>query len=71
MPQRKQIIHYCVKCGKGMEYKKKKMLYIYDIVQKNRGNFMIERAEKRIAINLCEDCCAKLENMILKWSGGK
>lgn len=70
MPERKQTVHYCVKCGKGMAYKEKKMLYIYDVVQKNRGGFKVEKAEKRMAFNLCEDCCAELENVILKWKTG-
>lgn len=69
MPERKQIVHYCVKCGKGMSYREKKMLYIYDVVQKNRGNFKVEKAVKRMAFNLCEDCCEELENVILKWKG--
>lgn len=67
MAERKEIIHFCVKCGKGMKYKEKKMLYLYDIKEINRVDIEIERATKRFAINLCEKCADELENLIKEW----
>ncbi len=33
MPDRKQMIHFCAKCGREMSYKEKKMLFknIFDL----------------------------------------
>ncbi len=67
MPERKKIIHYCAKCGKEMKYEEKKMLYIYDVVPKKRGDFDIVRSEKRMAINLCGKCCNELQKIINDW----
>lgn len=68
MAERKEIIHYCVKCGKGMKYKEKKMLYLYDIEEKLRfGNINTECPTKRFAINLCVKCTDEVEKLIIKW----
>ena len=70
MPERKQTVHYCVKCGKGMAYKEKKMLYIYDVKYRKHFASTDYVPVKRMAFNLCEDCCAELEDVILKWKSG-
>lgn len=70
MAERKEIVHYCVKCGKGMKYKEKKMCYLYDIKTVNKFGIEIEQAKKRFAINLCEKCADELENLIDDWKGG-
>lgn len=68
MAERKEIVHYCVKCGKGMKYKEKKMLYLYDIEEKLKfGNIKTECQKKRFAFNLCEKCADEVERLINSW----
>lgn len=67
MAERKEIVHYCVKCGKRMKYKEKKMLYLYDIKTVNRGGFEMGKTNKRFAFNLCESCADEVERMIMSW----
>lgn len=67
MAERKEVIHYCVKCGKGMKYRKKKILYMYDIKTVNRGGFEMDRTKKWFAINLCERCADEAERLIMSW----
>lgn len=69
MPERKQMVHFCAKCGKEMSYKEKKMIYIYDVIHKKHfasSNFC---PKKRMAINLCADCCYEIEKIICEWKG--
>lgn len=70
MPERKEIVHYCAKCGKGMKYKEKKMIYLYDVKTIDYLGFGKETPKKRMAINLCEKCADELEKLIDKWKGG-
>lgn len=67
MAERKQVVHYCVKCGKGMKYKEKKMCYMYDVISEKFLDFERERTKKRFAINLCEKCADELQKMIEEW----
>lgn len=69
MTERKQVVHYCVKCGKGMKYKEKKMCYLYDIKTVKCGSFETEKTKKRLAINLCDKCADELEKLITEWKG--
>lgn len=72
MAERKEIIHYCVKCGKGMKYKEKKMLYLYDVEEKLKfGNIKAECPTKRFAFNLCENCANEAERLIMSWKNEK
>lgn len=70
MPDRKKIVHYCAMCNKRMNYLDKKMLYTYDIISERRklwhgnGEYDRQRPKKRISLNLCESCLAKVEKMI-------
>ena len=69
MPDRKQMIHFCAKCGREMSYKEKKMLYIYDVVYKKHFASNDYIPKKRMAINLCSDCCSEIEKIICDWKG--
>jgi ssDNA-binding Zn-finger/Zn-ribbon topoisomerase 1 len=68
---RKKIIHECARCGTQMEYRQKRMLYIYDIREypKTRyGNYAIIRPTATLKLNLCPDC-ARLAAAILEREG--
>ena len=69
MPDRKQMIHFCAKCGREMSYKEKKMLYIYGVVYKKHFASNDYIPKKRMAINLCSDCCSEIEKIICDWKG--
>lgn len=67
MAERKQVVHYCVKCGNGMKYKEKKMCYLYDIDKSIYFGIERDVPKKRLAINLCEKCADELEKLITEW----
>ena len=69
MPERKQMVHFCAKCGKEMSYKEKKMIYIYDVIHKKHFASSDFCPKKRMAINLCADCCYEIEKIICEWKG--
>ena len=69
MAERKEVIHYCIKCGKGMRYKEKKMLYMYDIETTSKFGLKREMPTKRFAINLCDKCADELQDLIADWHG--
>jgi len=66
MPERKKIIHYCAKCCREMQYKDKKMLYLYDVIEKKYFASQFY-TKKRLAINLCDKCAEEIEKIINDW----
>ncbi len=68
---RKKIIHECARCGTQMEYRKKRMLYMYDIREFAKTRYRscaIIRPTATLKLNLCPDC-ARLAATILEREG--
>jgi len=59
-PKRKKIVHICARCGVEMEYKGKRMLYLYGIA-KYRGWF---RPVATLKMNLCPECAEDAEAVL-------
>lgn len=66
---RKKIIHECARCGKQMEYREKRMLYLYDVREYRRfADVKGVRPMAALKLNLCQDCAFRAVN-ILKREG--
>lgn len=70
-PDKKVIVHYCAKCGAGMQYVEKSMLYIYDVKEVSKGFAAVKNTRlspaKVMAINLCRNCRNSAINLVQSW----
>lgn len=73
MLERKANVHFCCKCGKGMAYKEKSMIYLFHveeeiktlITRNGRKQYYTKNVPKSDrAYNLCEDCKKKYSVML-------
>ena len=73
MLERKENVHFCCKCGKGMAYEEKSMVYLYKVhkeinqhrtrdgreIQSVKTSPKVKRAH-----NLCDDCAKGFSELL-------
>lgn len=73
MLERRENVHFCCRCGKGMAYEEKSMVYLYK-VQKTVKNLLCRDGRKmqtsktvpkaQRAYNLCDDCAKGFSELL-------
>lgn len=73
MLERKANVHFCCKCGKGMAYEEKSMVYLYKVHKeinqyRARDGRKIESVKcvpkAKCAYNLCDDCAEVFSELL-------
>lgn len=72
MLERKENVHFCCKCGKGMAYEEKQMVYLYKVetsaipyyVKGSEKQWFKKRPKVQRAYNLCGKCAQGFSELL-------
>lgn len=72
MLERRANVHYCCKCGKGMSYAEKSMVYLYKVETTTRTyyakgeerHWFKDTPKAQRAYNLCEECAKGFSELL-------